>query len=255
MSSRHSRRFRTAARAGLRNRDQLPGSRRWPKTGAPISARFGSTTSRCPCIELKSLKYYMNEFRNRGIFYEAATNQILDDSRRGHPPAPHDGRRRFSARGASRRSSLRISCLTIRLASRSRPNRPALFRSGDIPSSVVEYIDAAVSAGCVKCASFTDADAESKGGSCRQPWAPSQVREFWATGCTSRDHRPLNVVVGAGATRVEASLRVAGGRVAVQAGGRYGQAGLGRSFDPDHYRASDSRAGGGSVQEKSGPIA
>jgi len=28
---------------------------------------------------LKSLKYYMIEFRNRGIFYEAVTNQILDD--------------------------------------------------------------------------------------------------------------------------------------------------------------------------------
>jgi 7-cyano-7-deazaguanine reductase len=25
------------------------------------------------------LKYYLIEFRNRGIFYEAATNQILDD--------------------------------------------------------------------------------------------------------------------------------------------------------------------------------
>jgi len=31
------------------------------------------------CIELKSLKYYLVEFRNRGIFYEQATNQILDD--------------------------------------------------------------------------------------------------------------------------------------------------------------------------------
>ena len=31
------------------------------------------------CIELKSLKYYMFEFRNRGIFFEAVTNQILDD--------------------------------------------------------------------------------------------------------------------------------------------------------------------------------
>ena len=31
------------------------------------------------CIELKSLKYYLVEFRNQGIFYEAATNQILDD--------------------------------------------------------------------------------------------------------------------------------------------------------------------------------
>ena len=31
------------------------------------------------CVELKSLKYYLIEFRNKGIFYEAATNQILDD--------------------------------------------------------------------------------------------------------------------------------------------------------------------------------
>jgi 7-cyano-7-deazaguanine reductase len=31
------------------------------------------------CVELKSLKYYMIEFRNRGIFYEHVTNQILDD--------------------------------------------------------------------------------------------------------------------------------------------------------------------------------
>ena len=31
------------------------------------------------CIELKALKYYLIDFRNRGIFYEAVTNQILDD--------------------------------------------------------------------------------------------------------------------------------------------------------------------------------
>lgn len=31
------------------------------------------------CIELKSLKYYYLEFRNKGIFYEDLTNQILDD--------------------------------------------------------------------------------------------------------------------------------------------------------------------------------
>lgn len=31
------------------------------------------------CIELKSLKYYFIGFRNQGIFYEAVTNQILDD--------------------------------------------------------------------------------------------------------------------------------------------------------------------------------
>jgi 7-cyano-7-deazaguanine reductase len=31
------------------------------------------------CVELKSLKFYLLAYRNRGIFYEAATNQILDD--------------------------------------------------------------------------------------------------------------------------------------------------------------------------------
>jgi 7-cyano-7-deazaguanine reductase len=31
------------------------------------------------CLELKALKYYLIDFRNQGIFYEAATNQILDD--------------------------------------------------------------------------------------------------------------------------------------------------------------------------------
>lgn len=31
------------------------------------------------CIELKSLKYYYQSFRNEGIFYEAVTNKILDD--------------------------------------------------------------------------------------------------------------------------------------------------------------------------------
>ena len=31
------------------------------------------------CIELKSLKYYLQGYRNKGIFYEALTNEILDD--------------------------------------------------------------------------------------------------------------------------------------------------------------------------------
>jgi 7-cyano-7-deazaguanine reductase len=51
-----------------------------PKTGLPD---FGEITIRYVpgelCIELKALKYYMIGFRNQGIFYEAATNQILDD--------------------------------------------------------------------------------------------------------------------------------------------------------------------------------
>ncbi len=31
------------------------------------------------CLELKALKLYLVGFRNQGIFYEQATNQILDD--------------------------------------------------------------------------------------------------------------------------------------------------------------------------------
>ena len=31
------------------------------------------------CVELKSLKMYLQQFRNEGIFYEAVTNRIMDD--------------------------------------------------------------------------------------------------------------------------------------------------------------------------------
>ncbi len=31
------------------------------------------------CIELKSLKMYLQKYRNEGIFYEDVTNKILDD--------------------------------------------------------------------------------------------------------------------------------------------------------------------------------
>lgn len=31
------------------------------------------------CVELKSLKLYFHAYRNEGIFFEAATNQICDD--------------------------------------------------------------------------------------------------------------------------------------------------------------------------------
>jgi 7-cyano-7-deazaguanine reductase len=51
-----------------------------PKTGQPDfgEIRITYVPDRL-CIELKSLKFYMIEFRNRGIFYEHVTNQILDD--------------------------------------------------------------------------------------------------------------------------------------------------------------------------------
>ncbi len=51
-----------------------------PRTGQPD---FGEIiVEYCPdklCIELKSLKFYMQSYRNKGIFYEALTNDILDD--------------------------------------------------------------------------------------------------------------------------------------------------------------------------------
>ena len=56
-----------------------------PKTGLPDFGEIRITyVPDERCIELKALKYYMVEFRNKGIFYEAVTNQILDD---WSPPA------------------------------------------------------------------------------------------------------------------------------------------------------------------------
>ena len=51
-----------------------------PKTGQPD---FGTITIEYTpdilCIELKSLKLYLNSYRNEGIYYESVTNKILDD--------------------------------------------------------------------------------------------------------------------------------------------------------------------------------
>ena len=51
-----------------------------PKTGLPDFGEIRITYVPAErCVELKSLKYYMADFRNRGIYYEAVKNQILDD--------------------------------------------------------------------------------------------------------------------------------------------------------------------------------
>lgn len=51
-----------------------------PNTGQPD---FGTLTftyvPAAKCVELKSLKLYLQQFRNEGIFYEHVTNRILDD--------------------------------------------------------------------------------------------------------------------------------------------------------------------------------
>src|SRR4026207_1466399 len=51
-----------------------------PKTGQPDFGTLTITyTPDRKCVELKSLKLYLQSFRNQGIFYENVTNRILDD--------------------------------------------------------------------------------------------------------------------------------------------------------------------------------
>ena len=51
-----------------------------PKTGQPDFGVVTITyTPRALCVELKSLKFYLGSFRDKGIFYEHVTNTILDD--------------------------------------------------------------------------------------------------------------------------------------------------------------------------------
>jgi 7-cyano-7-deazaguanine reductase len=51
-----------------------------PMTGLPDFGEIRITyIPDTACLELKALKFYLLEYRNRGVFYEAATNQILDD--------------------------------------------------------------------------------------------------------------------------------------------------------------------------------
>ena len=51
-----------------------------PKTGQPD---FGTITftyvPAALCVELKSLKLYLQRYRNQGAFYETVVNRLLDD--------------------------------------------------------------------------------------------------------------------------------------------------------------------------------
>lgn len=51
-----------------------------PRTGQPDFAtlRIRYVPDRL-CVELKSLKLYLQAYRNQGIFFEAVVNHILDD--------------------------------------------------------------------------------------------------------------------------------------------------------------------------------
>lgn len=71
-----------------------------PKTGQPD---FGTLTfTYVPdrlCVELKSLKLYLQQFRNEGIFYENVTNRILDDMVKLLAPRKMTLTAAFTARG------------------------------------------------------------------------------------------------------------------------------------------------------------
>ena len=50
-----------------------------PRTGQPDFGRLTITyVPGAKCVELKSLKLYLQQYRNEGIFYEDVTNRILD---------------------------------------------------------------------------------------------------------------------------------------------------------------------------------
>lgn len=74
-----------------------------PKTGHPD---FGTIEIRYvpdkKCIELKSLKIYLQGYRNEGVFYEKLTNQIIDDLCAVCKPRWMKVKGIFSARGGIR---------------------------------------------------------------------------------------------------------------------------------------------------------
>ncbi len=71
-----------------------------PKTGQPD---FGVITisyiANEKCVELKSLKYYLQSFRNEGIFYENVINIILDDLVKLLKPRWMEVKGEFTVRG------------------------------------------------------------------------------------------------------------------------------------------------------------
>jgi 7-cyano-7-deazaguanine reductase len=71
-----------------------------PKTGLPDFGTIVLTyVPRSSCIELKSLKNYVNGYRNLGIFNENAVNRILDDIVRACRPVRAAVAGEFNPRG------------------------------------------------------------------------------------------------------------------------------------------------------------
>ncbi|HEU5115850.1 MAG TPA: preQ(1) synthase [Isosphaeraceae bacterium] len=71
-----------------------------PKTGQPDFGTILITyVPAQTCIELKSLKLYLQDYRNRGIFYEHSINSILDDLVRACQPRSMTVVGHFTPRG------------------------------------------------------------------------------------------------------------------------------------------------------------
>jgi 7-cyano-7-deazaguanine reductase len=71
-----------------------------PKTGLPDFGTIAiSYRPDQKIIELKSLKYYLLQYRNVGIFYEHVVNHILDDLVAALAPKRMEVTGNFSARG------------------------------------------------------------------------------------------------------------------------------------------------------------
>lgn len=71
-----------------------------PKTGQPDFGiiHFRYTPNKI-CVELKSLKMYMQQYRNEGIYYENVSNSILDDLVAVIQPRWAELKAEFSVRG------------------------------------------------------------------------------------------------------------------------------------------------------------
>lgn len=71
-----------------------------PKTGQPDFAELAiEYVPGRVCVELKSLKLYLHSFRDRGVFHEAVSNEILDDLVAAADPRYMKLSARFNVRG------------------------------------------------------------------------------------------------------------------------------------------------------------
>ncbi len=97
-----------------------------PKTGQPD---FGTIifdyVPNEKCVELKSLKLYLQRYRNQGIFYEMAVNKILDDFVAACQPRWAEVVGEFTPRGGL---STTVACVFQAGAEMTPPERPASGR-------------------------------------------------------------------------------------------------------------------------------